>query len=192
MPRNRTDSVNLLSGKVLARLEKRQVIGKWLRVALFVAILSIFTIVAGQKTRFRQQQEISQLNTQVEEPQRLLEENRKLRSQLDAGKLQAEKERSLTTKHSPLVVLSLLSKLKSELDEELQLEKFSQRYASSSEEKSAGEVTLTMTTTAASKSAQIVEVLKASRFFLSVELMGSLEKLPGQNSGLRFSLRCIY
>ncbi|MEM7474115.1 MAG: hypothetical protein AAF483_03925 [Planctomycetota bacterium] len=136
--------------------------------------------------------QILALQKETARPKELIAENRRLRSQLIREKDHLEKVNSLSTQHSPLVLMSLICSAKSEVGGQLELKHFLQLSNENPEDPIEGSVNLTMITSNAANSAKIVKVFEDSGYFKEVKLKGALEKTQAMHDDLRFTLFCRY
>ena len=186
------DSVNLLPNQLIARLDKQRLRAIWLRVFAVSALLCILAFAYGTLQAANCQQGIASLEKQTEAPKFLLKENSRIRKALVRDRDEMAKRAKLSTRHSPLVLLSLLSEIKSELEGELQLHHFNQTALEGEQGSEGGQLSLTLATSNAANSAEIVKLLEDCGYFREVKLVGALEKIQSTQDDLQFSIHCIF
>jgi hypothetical protein len=143
-------------------------------------------------------QQVEQINQSSAEPRKIHVENQRLKSQLQQINQQQAAQLKLRSPFSPLAVIELLHALKLKLAGQLQVKSldFVNGLTSDANRKEApgeqGHVQLELVAPGTANSSAIIQGLRDSKLFRSVELNSGLQKLNSNSEDLQFTVRCTF
>lgn len=189
-------SVNLLPPATAQKFECKRAICLWSKLTAFFVLSSASAIVWGQLTVAEQERQISAERQALSGPrqvQQALEAERTRLQELEEYELTQSLQR---TRYSPLVILELLQEIKAELQGKLEIA--SLEFVHHENQKSNvtaaphGHVIIQAITEGTVSSSLVMQQLRASEYFVDVQLTSALEKLEPPKQDLRFTVRCEF
>lgn len=190
------NSINLLPAPIVKRFRRRVAVQIWTKVLMATSVATVLAIVLGQSQATLQRQENMRLDASISRPKTVAGINDDLRVQAQRLKLIAHRQSEIRSVYSPLNVLAVLSQIKAEMDDQLQVESLEFSTADNKPNAGAaaehGHVMLTVKTDSAANSARLVQLLRGKDMFRDVTLQSALEKTGNRVSDLRFVVKCTF
>lgn len=189
-------SVNLLPPATAQKFECNRAIRLWSKLTVFCVLSSASAIVWGQLTVTEQERQISEERQALSGPrqvQQALEAERARLQELDEYELTQSLQR---TQYSPLVIMELLQQVKTELHGKLEITSLEfVHHENQTWNDTAiphGHVIIQAITEGTISSSFVMQQLRASEYFVDVQLTSALEKLEPSKQDLRFTVRCEF
>lgn len=191
-----SNAINLLPVHITNRFRQRVAVQTWTKFLVASSIAAVLVIAFGQSSATTHRQEKMRLETSVSRPKTVASINDDLRVQAQRLKLIAHRQSEVRSVYSPLCVLDLLSRIKSEMNNHLQVESMEFSIADKPPNGEAalqhGHVLMTVQTDSAANAARLVQLLRDKGMFVDVTLQSALEKIGNRLSDLRFVVKCTF
>lgn len=187
-----TPTINLIPKAIIQRFRHNRIKAAWTRIILITTAVCVMVIIYGQASIYSDKARIAAEEADASLPRTLQRDNGKLKRELLRVRNYESQQKQLRSQHSPLAVFSLLTQVKADLNGKLDVELVDYRLETDPNSKSNGSVLLSVITEGTSNSSQLLQLLRQSNRFQSVQLSGTLQKLAEDNDDLRFNIQCVF